>query len=83
MTLGVALLKIPVADLSVSVPFYEAALGIQAVFVAEECGWAQFDGATLALALYVPGRGGGDRRPGGSVDFHLDHNRLDTLGLHP
>lgn len=77
--IGVALLKVPVTDLVNSVAFYEQALGLQAQFVAEKYGWAQLDGATIALALYVPGKGGGDRTPGGSVDFHLHHPDLDAL----
>jgi catechol 2,3-dioxygenase-like lactoylglutathione lyase family enzyme len=79
MTLGVALLKIPVSNLAASVRFYERALGLQAKVVVEDYGWAQLDGATVALALYVPGRGGGDRLAGGSVDFHLSTNRLGAL----
>lgn len=77
--LGVSLLKIPVRDLRASVTFYEQALGLQVEFAAEEYGWAQLDGASVALALYQPGRGGGHREPGGSVDFHLSHDRLDEL----
>lgn len=77
--LKVALLKVPVTDLSRSVAFYEAALGLQAGFVAEAHGWAQLDGAGVPMALYVPGRGGGNRTPGGSVDFHLSHPALDQL----
>jgi len=77
--LGVALLKVPVTDINRAVGFYEDALGLAARFVAAEYGWAQLDGASVAIALYVPGRGGGDRSPGGSVDFHLSHDRLDEL----
>ena len=79
MSLGVALLKIPVSDLKMSVAFYEAALGLQATMVVEEFGWAQLDGVSVALALYLPGKGGGDRTLGGTVDFHLSHNHLDEL----
>lgn len=79
MTLGVAILKIPVSDLATAVDFYERALGLQARVIAEEYGWAQLDGATVALALYVPGKGDGNRRAGGTVDFHLSSNRLDAL----
>jgi catechol 2,3-dioxygenase-like lactoylglutathione lyase family enzyme len=77
--LGVGLLTIPVTDIDRSVSFYEEALGLAAKFVAAEYGWAQLDGASVAMALYVPGKGGGDRPPGGSVDFHLTHDRLDEL----
>jgi len=64
-------LKVPVTDLGAAVAFYRDALGLTATFVAEEFGWAQMDGAGLPLALYVPGRGGGDRPPGGMLDFQL------------
>jgi len=79
VSLGVSLLKVPVADLQRAVAFYESALPLQAKFVAEEYGWAQLDGASLAIGLYVPGMGGGDRTPGGTLDFHLSHPRLDEL----
>jgi len=79
MTLALDLVKIPVSDLASSVTFYEAALGLKAGFVSQEYGWAQLDGASMAFALYVPGRGGGSRSPGGSVDFHLSHDRIDDL----
>lgn len=77
--IGLALLKIPVSDLARSVAFYEQVLGRQAVFTAEEFGWAQFDLAKIGLALYVPGKGGGDRAIGGSLDFHLHHPDLSQL----
>ncbi|EKU96295.1 lactoylglutathione lyase-like lyase [Leptolyngbya sp. PCC 7375] len=77
--LNVTLLKIPVTDLQQSVKFYESVLGLSARYIVEEYGWAQLDGATVAIALYVPGRGGGQRSPGGSVDFHLGHSQLDEL----
>lgn len=79
MTLALDLVKIPVESLSASVSFYEAALGLKAGFVSETYGWAQLDGASFALALYVPGKGGGGRTPGGTVDFHLSHDQIDTL----
>ncbi len=74
-----ALLKIPVRDLSVAVPFYTALFARAPVFEAAEFGWAQFDMDGLGIALYVPGRGGGDRKPGGSVDFHLWSDGIDEL----
>lgn len=76
---AVNLLKIPVTDVGQAVRFYEAALGLSATVVVEQYGWAELDGASVPLALYVPGRGGGDRVPGGSVDFHLSHTDLDEL----
>ena len=80
--LNVTLLKIPVTNLQQSVKFYESVLGLSASCVVDEYGWAQLDGATVAIALYVPGRGGGQRSPGGSVDFHLGHSQLDELKIH-
>jgi predicted enzyme related to lactoylglutathione lyase len=77
--LGVALLKVPVSDLHRARFFYEAAFGLQAKVVVETYGWAQLDGISVALALYVPGKGGGARAPGGSLDFHLTHPDLDEL----
>jgi predicted enzyme related to lactoylglutathione lyase len=79
MALGVGLLKIPVSDVQVSASFYEAALGLQTKHLVEEYGWAQLDGATVALALYVSGKGGGNRLPGGTTDFHLTSRDLDAL----
>jgi predicted enzyme related to lactoylglutathione lyase len=77
--LGVALIKVPVADLARAVAFYEAAFGLQAKTVVEADGWALLDGISVALALYVPDKGGGNRPPGGSVDFNLSHDRIDEL----
>ena len=79
MTLQLAVLKIPVTKLDRSVRFYETALGLKAAFMAEEFGWAQLEGAGVPLALYVPGKGGGDRPVGGSLDFHLGSPALDDL----
>ncbi|MEM6762598.1 MAG: VOC family protein [Pseudomonadota bacterium] len=75
----VSLIKVPVSDLARAVSFYEVALGVRAVFVAEEYGWAQLDGLGTPFALYVPGKGGGDRALSGSVDFHLSHPDVDAL----
>lgn len=77
--LTVSLLKIPVTDLERSLAFYQRSLGLRAVSAAIEYGWAQMEGAGIPLALYVPGRGGGNRSPGGSLDFHLEHDRLEVL----
>jgi len=71
MTLTLQTLKIPVADLARSVRFYETGLGLHPIFQSERYGWAQLDGAAIPIALYVPGLGGGDRAPGGTVDFQL------------
>lgn len=60
-------------------PFYTALFDAAPVSEAAEYGWAQFDLGGLPLALYIPGKGGGDRAPGGSVDFHLAYDDLDAL----
>ena len=54
-----AMLKVPVSDLSAAVVFYEKALGLTSSFVSEEFGWAQMEGLSVSFALYVPGKGGG------------------------
>ncbi len=79
MPFDVRLLKIPVRNLPTSIAFYEQVLGLPASFVAEPYGWAHFSLANFELALYVPGLGGGNRGPGGSVDFHLCHDDIDAL----
>jgi catechol 2,3-dioxygenase-like lactoylglutathione lyase family enzyme len=66
-----SLLKIPVTDIARSANFYRDALKFKPEFVAEQYGWAQFDAGGLPLALYKPGMGGGDGKPGGSTGFHL------------
>ena len=68
---ALALLKVPVSDVERGAEFYRDALGFELLFAAEEYGWAQLQAGELSLALYVPGKGGGDGRPGGSVGFHL------------
>ena len=66
------LLKIPVKDIEKSAQFYEKNLGFLVDFLAPEFSWAQMKAGEISLALYVPGRGGGERQIGGSVDFHLN-----------
>ncbi|MDB5328751.1 MAG: hypothetical protein JWM57_4320 [Phycisphaerales bacterium] len=65
------LLKIPVSDITRSAAFYAETLKWEPQFVADEYGWAQFDAGGLPVALYKPGMGGGDGKPGGSTGFHL------------
>lgn len=79
MTLGLAFLKIPVTDLARAVDFYSQGFGLTADFVSEQYGWAQLGGADIGLALYVPGKGGGDGVPGQDRDFHLVAGDLDAL----
>ena len=76
-----SLLKIPVLDITVSAPFYRDGLGLEEQFVAAEYGWAQFQAGDLPIALYKPGIGGGNRTPGGSVDFHLSAPDLEGLQM--
>lgn len=66
-----SLLKVPVRDLEEAVPFYRDVLGMPTQFVAAAYGWAQLSAGQLAIALYVPGQGGGDGPVGGTVGFHL------------
>jgi catechol 2,3-dioxygenase-like lactoylglutathione lyase family enzyme len=75
------LLKIPVTDIERSAQFYKQSLGFKLTFQAPEYGWAQFQAGELELALYIPGKGGGERIIGGNVDFHLvlDGDDFDQL----
>lgn len=65
-------LKIPVRDVGSAAAFYREALGFEEAFVAEEYGWAQLAAGDLPLALYEPGKGGGNGAIGGSTGFHLE-----------
>jgi len=73
------LLKIPVSDIAASARFYRDGIGFEQEFIVEEYGWAQFKAGDLSVALYKPGMGGGNRTPGGSVDFHLATSDLHQL----
>jgi|AACY02.2.fsa_nt_gi Predicted ring-cleavage extradiol dioxygenase len=75
----VALIRLPVTDISSATRFYSALLEQEPDVEAPEFGWAHYEAAALTLALYVPGQGGGDRPPGGSADFHLAHADLEGL----
>ncbi|MEM6428017.1 MAG: VOC family protein [Deinococcota bacterium] len=77
--LSLAFLKLPVTDLNRAVRFYTSALPLNVTFAAEEYGWAQLEAGDVSLALYVPGKGGGNRTPGGSVNFQLQHPNVDEL----
>jgi catechol 2,3-dioxygenase-like lactoylglutathione lyase family enzyme len=88
--LSLNILKLPVTDLARATEFYGQRLGFRLVLLVEEYGWAQLERDGIALALYRPGEGGGDRPPGGSTDFHLccDNlvdfwRELHTRGLEP
>lgn len=65
------LLKIPVSNVQKSAEFYKTKLGFTVDFIAEKFGWANLSSGTFSMALYEPGKGGGNREIGGSVDFHL------------
>jgi predicted enzyme related to lactoylglutathione lyase len=78
-SIGISLLKIPVTDLSRSIPFYSALFGDKPEFASEPHGWAQFNLQTVTIALYTCGFGEDDRRPGGALDFHLLVNNLEAL----
>lgn len=78
-TFTLSMLKVPVSDITASARFYRDGLGFQELFVVEEYGWAQFQAGDIPIALYKPGMGGGNRTPGGSVDFHLASTDLSAL----
>jgi catechol 2,3-dioxygenase-like lactoylglutathione lyase family enzyme len=61
--------RIPVSDFAAAVAFYRDGLGFHVVFESEEYGWASLHRNGAEVGLYVPGKGGGNRAPGGTVDF--------------
>jgi len=69
--LSLNILKLPVENLDRALDYYRDGLGFRLLIRVDEFGWAQLERDGIALALYIPGEGGGDRPPGGSVDFHL------------
>ena len=73
------MLKIPVNDVEQAADFYRDVLGFKQEFVVPEYGWAQFTIGELPLGLYVPGKRGGNRSPGGSIDFQLLTDDLEAL----
>lgn len=78
-----SLLKVAVRDIDRAAAFYREVLAMTPDFVAAEYGWAQLVAGDLALALYVPGEGGGDGRVGGAAGFHLalPGNAFDELAV--
>lgn len=66
--------RIPVSDLATAIHFYTKTLDFQLEFSFEQYGWAQISKEDISIGLYLPGKGGGDRQPGGSLDFRI----LDT-----
>ena len=67
----IAMIKVPVTELTRSAAFYTRLLDLEPAIVAPEFGWAHFEAEALTLAIYVPGGGALERRPGGAVDFQL------------
>lgn len=78
-SVGVSLLKIPVTSLARSIIFYEKLFGDKPEFASEAHGWAQFNLGQVTIALYSAGFGEDDRRPSGSLDFHLLVSKLESL----
>lgn len=73
------MIKIPVTDLNRAVTFYRDVIGMEVEEVAEEYGWAYLLAGTIAMGLYVPGMGAGDRAPGGTVDFQIEVDNVVQL----
>lgn len=69
--LTVQMVKIPVSDIEVAVPFYRDVLGLKEEFVMAEYGWAQFSVGQMPIALYVPGMGGGNGVAGQADCLHF------------
>ena len=81
MEYQLGLLKIPVKDCKESATFYEETFGFTTAFIAEEFGWASLNSDGFYINLYEPGKGGGNRTPGGSVDFHLSLDEASFMPL--
>ncbi|MEQ8671900.1 MAG: VOC family protein [Aggregatilineales bacterium] len=69
--LNVQMVKISVSDIERAVPFYRDVLGLNEDFVMAEYGWAQFSAGNLPVALYVPGKGGGNGTAGQADCLHF------------
>ena len=78
-TYGLVLLKVPVSDIARSAAFYGGGLGLEEVFYAPEYSWAQYQTGDLGIALYVPGKSGGESPLGRDLDFHLQTDDLEGL----
>ncbi|NDJ77060.1 MAG: VOC family protein [Chloroflexi bacterium] len=65
------MVKIPVSDVERAAPFYREVLGLREDFVVPEYGWAQFSAGDMPVALYVPGKGGGNGTAGATDSVHF------------
>lgn len=71
LNVSVSLVKVPVTDFAKACTFYREVLGLEEEFAVAEYGWAQYKTGGVPLCLYEVGKGGGDGKPGGEVNFHL------------
>ena len=71
--------KIPVLDLDKAIEFYVGVLGFSLAFRADEFGWLTLQHETVQFGLYIPGQGGGTRKPGGSIDFSFSIEDIVSL----
>ncbi len=78
-TISVQMVKIPVDDVGVSVPFYRDVIGLSEDFVMAEYGWAQLSAGNLPIALYQPNKGGGQGKPGVFDSLHFATDNLDPI----
>ncbi|MGH7142751.1 MAG: VOC family protein [Planctomycetota bacterium] len=75
----IGLIRIPVSDLNRAVTFYRDVIGMEVEDVLDDYGYAHLMAGTLGIGLYVPGLGGGDRKPGGTLDFQLEVDNIRHL----
>ena len=61
--------KIPVDNLDDAVEFYTEKLFFSLLFREDSFGWATVQLENQNVGLYTPGKGGGDRTVGGTIDF--------------
>jgi len=76
-SLRIGLVTVPTRDLARSVAFYRDVLGFEEQNTVPEFGRSTLTAGAVRLGLFIPGMGGGNRRPGGSVGFTL---AVDDLG---
>ena len=61
--------KIPVDNLDDAIEFYTKKLFFSLLFREDSFGWATVQLENQNVGLYIPGKGGGDRAVGGTIDF--------------